>query len=101
MAREALPRGLRPVRSPMNPVLKIDQPILQPFVILPPSLRPLPEPRFVQRVVTRPQQIGGQAAEQRGEPFLLPSPGCLSHTATRVPHPAGGVRLGSMFSWLK
>ena len=100
------PRGLRPIRSPVNPVLQIDQPILQTFlVLLPPdaihSRRRVP----LQRVVALPQQIGGQMVQQGGEPFLLPFPRRLAHTRQTLGHAApvlcrwraalAGVLLGS------
>ncbi len=100
------PRGLRSVRSPVNPVLQIDQPTLQTFfILLPPhavhSRRRVP----LERVVALPQQIEGQMVQKGGEPFLLPFPRHLAHTRQTLGHAApvlcrwratlAGVLLGS------
>jgi hypothetical protein len=75
------PRCLRPVRSPVNPVLEIDEPILQAFLVLPPPDAIHSRRRaLLQRVKTRPQQLDCQMVQQCGEPFLPPYPRCSAHT---------------------
>src|ERR1035438_3925292 len=64
-------RGLRPVRSPVNPAVEVRYPVLQSVPILPPSHAVHPRRSLpLQREVAVLQQIDFQMVEQRSEPFL-------------------------------
>ena len=81
------PRCLRPVRSPVNPVLQIGEPTFQTFlVLLPPNAVHSRRRALLQRVKTRPQQLDRQMVQQCGEPFLLPFPRYSAHTGQTQCH---------------
>src|SRR5215831_5328596 len=80
-------RWLRSISAAVNPAVQIDEPTLQPGLILLPS-DPVHSWRglTLQRVKAIPEQCDCQMVKQGGELHLLPFPCCPAHTRQSLGH---------------
>ena len=84
--RDVPPPGrLRPVRSPMDPIVQILDPALEVCLVVLPR-QPVHAGRGVplEREERQPEQGEAEVVEERGEPFLLPVPCGLPYAVQRL-----------------
>jgi hypothetical protein len=75
------------VRSTVNPIVKINQPILHPgFILLPRYAINSRRRLTLESVEAVAQQRDVDVVEQGSEPFLLPFPCCFTHTVQPLGH---------------
>src|SRR5690242_5182921 len=92
--RDVLPPGwLRPIRSPMNPVVQIHEPRLEiGLVVLPCQAVDAGRRAALECEERHPEQIDAEMVEEGGEPLLPPLPCGLPYALQRLGHASPVLR---------